>query len=98
MTEEVKCLACGKFFSVSGSTDLERMDSLQHECDGRYIIVPPDQSIPYDKNELNEIWKLEDRLSKEGKHTAYIFDKVSLHGDYTAEDLTEILKYLIEKE
>lgn len=37
---------------------------------------------------------LEDRLNNEGKYTAFISDKVSLHGDYTAEDLIGILKFL----
>jgi len=41
---------------------------------------------------------LEDRLNNEGKYTAFIAGVVSLHGDYTAEDLIEILKYLTEKE
>ena len=62
-------------------------------------IIPP---LPYKtgemSDELNEMWKLEDRLNEEGKYTSFTSGIVSLHGNYTAEDLTEILKYLIEKE
>ena len=49
-------------------------------------------------DELNEMWKLEDRLSEEGKYTTFTSGIVSLHGNYTMEDLTEILKFLAEKE
>ena len=45
-------------------------------------------------DELNEMWKLEDRLSEEGKYTTFTSGIVSLHGNYTMEDLTEILKFL----
>lgn len=45
-------------------------------------------------DELNEMWRLEDRLNEEGKYTSFTSGVVSLHGSYTAKDLIEILKYL----
>ena len=55
-------------------------------------IIPPTGEMP---DELNEIWRLEDRLNEEGKYTSFLFgSSVSLHGNYTAEDLAEILKLL----
>ena len=62
------------------------------------MIVKPGIVVITDSDIKNEIWKLEDRLSEEGKYTTFMFGIVSLHGNYTAEDLIEILKFLTEKE
>ena len=58
------------------------------------MIVKPGIVVITDSDIKNEILKLEDRLSEEGKYTTFMFGIVSLHGYYTAEDLTKILKIL----
>lgn len=70
---------------------------------GKFYHPQGNRPMTYDTgempDELNEIWRLEDRLNEEGKYTSFLFGStVSLHGSYTANDLIEILKYLTEKE